>query len=56
MSEISEFVNSSMGSGFDSAKYEYEHKIIVSKIYSQINEIGNFLNEIRQHNGKIFWK
>ena len=55
MSEISEFINSSMGSGFDSAKYEYEHKIIVSKIYSEINEIGNFLNEIRQHNGKNFF-
>ena len=55
MSEISEFINSSMGSGFDSAKYEYEHKMIVSKIYSQINETGNFLNEIRQHKGKNFF-
>ena len=55
MTEISDFINSSMGAGFDISKNEYEHKIITSKIFSEINEVGNFLNEISQVKGDKFF-
>lgn len=49
--EISEFLNSSMGAGFDIEKHALEHRQMAAGVLSQVIETGNF---IRKANKDLF--